>query len=216
MLNEHIARRANAEDACTGRFWEGRFRSQALLDEQALLTCMAYVDLNPIRAKIAATPEQSDFTSVQQRIANLTVPEPTTPSSELSSDAALSSTAVLSPSPVCPLLALTGGADVRTGIPLGLADYLELVDWSGRMIRVDARGAISLQTPPILHRLGIAPAAFLDHVGRLGSDPAEGVACGPFYGALGTPGRLVEIAVSWGRKFFKGMNQARRLNPQMA
>ena len=69
-LNEYIAREANKEDNCTGKYWEGRYRSQALLDETALLSCMAYVDLNPIRAGIAKHLQDSDFTSIQERLAH--------------------------------------------------------------------------------------------------------------------------------------------------
>jgi REP element-mobilizing transposase RayT len=67
-LNENIARASNREDKCTGRFWEGRFKSQRADDLAAILACAAYIDLNPIRAGIAVTPESSDFTSIQDRI----------------------------------------------------------------------------------------------------------------------------------------------------
>jgi len=70
-LNEHIARRPNAEDGVKGRFWEGRFKNQALLDGQALLAAMAYADLNPVRAGLAETPETLDYTSIQERVVGL-------------------------------------------------------------------------------------------------------------------------------------------------
>ena len=67
-LNEYIARQTNAEDGVRGRFWEGRFKSQALLDEQALLAAMTYVYLNPVCAGLADDLETSDYTSIQERM----------------------------------------------------------------------------------------------------------------------------------------------------
>ena len=68
FMNEPIARRANREDECTGRFWEGRFKSIALLDEGAVVGCMAYVDLNPVRAKVTTRVETAQYTSIRRRV----------------------------------------------------------------------------------------------------------------------------------------------------
>ena len=70
-LSQKIAVRANHEDKCTGRFWEGRYKSQALLDEASILACAMYVDLNPIRAAIAQTLENSDYTGAKDRLDDL-------------------------------------------------------------------------------------------------------------------------------------------------
>jgi len=140
-LNEGVAREANFEDHCTGRFWEGRFKSQALLDEQALMACMAYVDLNPIRARMAKTPEQSDYTSAKKRIREVqqTPPEEYTP---------------YQPRTLYPFVG-NPREPMPQGLPYGLSDYLELLDWTGRIIRDDKRGAIPGNTPKILDRLNI-------------------------------------------------------------
>ena len=136
-INEPIARQANLEDQCTGRFWEGRYKSQALLDEQALAACMAYVDLNPIRADMADMPEHSDHTSVKYRI-----------------EEAQNRTSAQSP-----LRPFVGNPrrDMPDGLPFHFHDYLALVDWTGRILREDKRGAISSSLPPILERLDIDP-----------------------------------------------------------
>ncbi len=146
-LNEFIARKANFEDKCKGRFWEGRFKSQALLDEQALLTCMAYVELNPIRAKIESTPETSKFTSIKQRIDEY----------KFSKSDGVS---LLKDNKYSKILLkdfLAKNDYLKDQIPYSYHEYLYLVDWTGRMLRKDKRGAIDNNQPPILMRLGIDP-----------------------------------------------------------
>ncbi len=71
LLCQRIARRCNAEDEMTGKFWESRFRAVRLLDEESVLACAAYVDLNPIRAAIAEDLEHSDHTSIQLRLRDI-------------------------------------------------------------------------------------------------------------------------------------------------
>ena len=158
-LNEPIARQANKEDHCTGHFWEARFTSQALLTDEAVLSCMAYVDLNPVRAKIADTPEASDHTSIQERIAprfNLTeavqqqIEQQSLRRFEL---------------PLKPLAHFEGKIteQQQTGILFGAQDYIELVDYTGRIIRPDKCGAISSQLPPILQRLNIDQKKWMEN-----------------------------------------------------
>jgi len=142
IVNESIARQANEEDECTGRFWEGRFKSQALLDDRALLACMTYVDLNPVRAKVANTPETSEFTSIKKRI---TLVKSNT-RTKFKLDSSLES--------------FVGIQEKVIGIPFKLIDYLELVDWTGRILREDKRSVIANNLPPILKRLEINSKAW--------------------------------------------------------
>ena len=67
-LKEPLARMANRQDKTRGTFFEGRFRSVAVVDEEALLAISVYIDLNPVAAKVAETPETSDYTSIKQRV----------------------------------------------------------------------------------------------------------------------------------------------------
>ncbi len=151
-LNQPIARQANLEDKCTGKFWESRFTSQALKSEEALLSCMAYVDLNPIRAGMAVSPETSDYTSIKERI------HPVFKIGQAIGDQQETGDLLDFRAPLKPLLRFEGGVvdEPQSGILFDYQDYLELVDWSGRIVRDDKRGFIDKDPPPILARLHIS------------------------------------------------------------
>jgi len=186
-LNEHLARLANAEDRCTGRFWEGRFKSQALLDQAGLLTAMAYVDLNPIRAGIAKTPEEAEFTSIYDRIRAMRV------------DAKLPEERRA----VIPLRAFSDEVErSESAIPYTLRDYLSLVDWSGRLIREDKRGAIDVALPPILKRLGIESDSWELLMGRRGT---------VFGRAMGKLDAMRLHAATLGQSWIRGVGRAERI-----
>lgn len=154
-LNEEIARKANREDGCKSVFWEGCFKSQALLDEQAVLACMMCVDLNPIRAGIADSLQTSDYTSIQERLQGQ-IQMKGLPTEDKPSPTP-------SPLSIKPLLPFDGAATAarQSGIPFHFADYLELIDWTGRAVREDKKGFINSSRPKLLTELGIRDDAWL-------------------------------------------------------
>ena len=183
-LNEHLARRANEEDCCKGRFWESRYKCQALLDEKALLSCMAYVDLNPVRAGIAETPETSEYTSVQQRCGDMDMTEA---------------------APVRPkLMPLVKADNLSQGdepslCRIRLLDYLQLVEATGRAVRQDKSGRIAADAVDILTRLGINQQTWVRHMApRKARMPT----------AMGAMSRLKQFAEATGRRWVAGQRLA--------
>ena len=152
---------------------------------------MSYVDLNPVRAKMAETPEASDFTSIQQRIREL-APKPTKPIDK----------APITPIPLMKLVSQHQDPHPNS-IGFTLSDYLELIDWAGREIRDGKRGYINEAAPPILERLNLDPYRLMDHL--------RGEAIIEKQVMLGSVEKLKQAVVSADRKFVKGITEARRL-----
>jgi REP element-mobilizing transposase RayT len=235
-LCEPIARRANKEDHATGRFWEGRFKSQAVLDEAALLACSIYIDLNPIRAGLAETPETSQFTAAYERIAarqnealrlagacqEVTVGR-TAVETEVSWQAACSATSVpartgngavderraddwFSPIPNSEARACAGSApsihraSEQGFLPLGVDDYLALLDWTGRQTRAGKIGSVPAELRPILERLQINADRWVESVVNLGRR---------FHRAIGRASSMAARAASSGKHWLQGMSASR-------
>ena len=202
---ENIARRANREDHCRGRFWETRFASRELVDEGAILVCGMYVDLNQIRAGEANTPEESRHTSAYDRIAGRRPQEANSLSGRQGRDVADDRHRWL-----CALTLQEGAdADVQQGpsattpwrasdkglLPITLADYLELLDWTGRQLRGDKRGSIPSHLAPILERLHVNGDNWLETIEQFESR---------FGRVVGRVGQIIEAAIRLGRRWLYG------------
>lgn len=206
-LCEPIARRANREDDCTGRFWEGRFKCHPLLDLAAVLACMVYIDLNLVRAGLASTPEGSDHTSVRDRVivrrlfrrgsgrraagAQLAELLPDRPPGQGLRHAEDGIWLV----PIESRGARRRDGTGRRGLfGFSLEKYLELVDATGRLIR-QGRGAIPSHMKPILERLDIDTQKWAEAMKITGR----------FFGsAIGSSRSLVREASRRGRTWIVG------------
>jgi len=153
-LNEPIARMANREDGCTGHFWEARFHSQALRTERALIAAMAYVDLNPVRAGIASTPERSEYTSLRAR---LEVGHDRTRLAAGIAEARHRGELLYFAHSIRPLMPFSD-ADraVHKTLPICETEYFKLVDISGRVGARNKRERIAPALAPLLERLGLS------------------------------------------------------------
>lgn len=188
---ENIARRANREEEISGRFWQGRYKAQLLLDEASLLACSMYVDLNPVRAAMAQSPETSEYTGAKDRIDDLkergrskrkrrarsTHDWERSPRRERSGWLApveMDQRGATGPEP-----GRTGRrASSRGYLSISLARYLDLLDWTGRQLRQGKRGKIPSDLAPILERIGVSSSSWCDLVKKFGRQ---------FKRAAGTP-----------------------------
>jgi REP element-mobilizing transposase RayT len=215
-LAEPIARQANKEDQCKGRFWEGRFKCQRLVDEAAVLACSAYVDLNPVRAGDSLTPEESIYTSLYRRIAawkeSLGLPREESPSDDAQGQHEMSESNVANSRRSDDWLAPVGldeRAEAHCGampsgsgrrasdkgfLAMSFEAYLELVDWTGRQIRRPDQAQIPSQAAPILERLGLEAGKWCYLVERFGKI---------FKQAAGGPVALAQEAARRGQRWMQ-------------
>jgi len=289
FLTEKLARVANREERTTGRFWEGRFKMQRLLDEWAVAACLVYVDLNPIRAGLTNTLSHSEHTAVFERLAGVVhffattlsaqqrqeygleaedpacSPEPatdqaggeeppgiieatgsqaveTTPTgsqtappagskgpphskpadrsawsrlpsdlvNQASREAAFEGPATwLAPLEITePALqqAVPGTRASNLGcLNMTCAQYLELLEWTGRQVKAGKVGRLPADEPPILQQLGVKGEGWLKLVASFHTKR------GGLRRAIGRPAALEAEAAKRGQRWIQGIALSREI-----
>jgi REP element-mobilizing transposase RayT len=174
-LKEPLARMANKEDKCKGTFWESRYKSIAILDDEALLATCAYIDLNPVAAGIAATPETSLHTSVRRRVRHAKAKGKLADLKAASSGSVAASRRARDVEQdlwLCPVEDCRSHGACREGMLDGfsLGNYLLLVDYTSRLCRT-GKARVGREVASILYRLGTSPNVWAQRVQQLFSKP---------------------------------------------
>jgi REP element-mobilizing transposase RayT len=202
LLNQRIAQRANREEDESGRFWQDRYRAIRLLDEEALISCMAYVELNPLRAGLTERIEESPHTSIRRRIEGARgqsrpqvggrrdafLAELTLGRADASSDQSSSNTG--------------SRCSDRGVLSMSLESYLELLDWTARRVAPGKAGFTPKETPPVLQRIGLEPASWIELVERFDRS---------FYLIAGRPHRMEATRGHLTQRRFRLSPRTRRL-----
>jgi hypothetical protein len=171
LLCQHISRRCNKEDGCTGRFFEERFKMIALLDEPAVIACMAYVDLNPLRAGLSDNLYDYKEVSLALRLETLSGEKVDTASwlapialtSEpncQSGTANYHSHSLVGPSLISPT---QHRSDARGCLSITLPEYVAMLTWLASQSRPELTADLKANAlgELVLKRQGLDPAALL-------------------------------------------------------
>lgn len=198
-INEPIARISNREDHCKGRFWEGRFKSQALLDDGALLACMSYVDLNPIRAGVAQQLQDSAFTSIEERIHQHWA------KIEQKSKQVRQYQARQYHSLGTGLLEFASSHPAHRSqvrLPITRSEYFDLLDWTCRNFRDSPQEKMPAECYVVLERLKLNASTWFQSVRQYRS---------MFYQIVGAAQLLESNASQFKRHWVKGQRSARQM-----
>jgi REP element-mobilizing transposase RayT len=195
-LKEPLARLANRQDKTRGAFFEERFKSVAILDEESLLATCAYIDLNPVAAGIVEVPEASPHTSIKTRVEHAKDQGRTGDLAAAAHGSVAGSCAAVGLEEsiwLCPIEDRRRLDSPREGMLEGisLGSYLRLVDYTGRLFR-EGKAAISAELAGILERLGSSAESWWARLEKL----SRGRLLGSFFAA--SRDRLREVAARLG------------------
>jgi putative transposase len=184
-LNEPLAKQSNQEDFCTGSFWEGRYSSQALLNEAAVFSCMAYVDLNPIRSDIAERLEDSEHTAIKQRIDSLKAVD------SLDVEKALNQK-----------ITCINDKVKSKQLPMTLKNYIELVEYTGQSIKYPNKASMPVSIQSTLSSLNLQQNHWLKQVEHFGKHYCH---------VVGPIELIREKAKQLKKKYLRGVSAAKLL-----